>query len=148
VLIFAIRGDSVLLIKGAPTKKVWPDLYNGIGGHIEQNESVLGAAYREFTEETGLILVNPELCAVVTIDTQDNPGIGMYVFKAQANGEDPAPSAEGTLEWVDINAIDQIPLVEDLPILIPIVFSWQPGGPIIFCQYSYSDDNELIMRFE
>jgi hypothetical protein len=84
----------------------------------------------------------------VTIDTQDNPGIGMYIFKAQASHEDPAPSSEGTLEWIDITAIDQIPLVEDLPILIPVVFSWQPGSPIIFCQYSYSDDNELIMRFE
>ncbi|MFN2146569.1 MAG: NUDIX hydrolase [Anaerolineales bacterium] len=148
VLIFAARGDSVLLIKGAPDKKVWPGQYNGIGGHVEQDESVLSAAYREFLEETGLTLEDPALCAVVTIDTQDNPGIGMYVFKAQAGPGDPSPTQEGTLEWVDTRTLDLLPLVEDLPVLIPIVLHWQPGNPVVFCQYSYSEDNELIMRFD
>ena len=148
VLIFATRGDFVLLIKGSPTKKVWPDLYNGIGGHIEQNESVLAAAHREFEEETGLELVDPHLAAVVMIDTQDNPGIGMYVFKAQTGPGDPTPSNEGILEWVDSETLSQIPLVEDLPILLPVILHWQPENPTIFCQYSYSMNNELIMRFE
>lgn len=148
VLIFATRGDSVLLIKGAPTKEVWPNLYNGIGGHIEQNESVLAAAYREFEEETGLELKYPALAAVVFIDTQDNPGIGMFVFKGQASQGAPSQSAEGTLEWVETKSITHLPLVEDLPILLPVILSWQPESPIIFCQYSYSTNNELIMRFE
>ncbi len=34
-LIFLFTGDSVLLLKGAPDKRIWPGLYNGIGGHIE-----------------------------------------------------------------------------------------------------------------
>ena len=148
VLIFATRGDSVLLIKGAPDKKVWPNLYNGIGGHIEQKESVLAAAYREFKEETGLDLVSPHLAAVVMIDTEDIPGIGMYVFKAQASSGDPAPSTEGSLEWVPPERLQDLALVEDLPILIPVILSWQPENPVIFCQYCYSEDNELIMRFE
>ena len=148
VLIFAARGEFVLLIKGAPDKKVWPNQYNGIGGHVEQDESVLAAAQREFEEETGLTLEDPALCAVITIDTQDNPGIGMYVFKAQAGTGKLAPTTEGVLEWVNTHSLDLIPLVEDLPILIPVVLNWQPGNPVIFCQYSYSEDNELIMRFD
>ena len=54
VLIFLTRGDSVLLIEGAATKRLWAGKYNGIGGHVEQGESALEAAKRELLEETGL----------------------------------------------------------------------------------------------
>ena len=30
VLAFITHGDRVLLIKGAPDKRVWPNLYNGL----------------------------------------------------------------------------------------------------------------------
>ena len=46
VLVFLTCGDEVLLLKGAPTKRVWPNQYNGLGGHIERGESVLEAAQR------------------------------------------------------------------------------------------------------
>jgi predicted NUDIX family phosphoesterase len=38
VLIFIFDGDRVLLIKGAPNKRLWANQYNGIGGHIERGE--------------------------------------------------------------------------------------------------------------
>ncbi|MDP3183744.1 MAG: NUDIX domain-containing protein, partial [Anaerolineales bacterium] len=46
-LIFLRRGDSVLLIKGAPHKRLWANKYNGVGGHLERGEDVLSAARRE-----------------------------------------------------------------------------------------------------
>ena len=53
-LIFLTRGDNILLIKGAVNKRLWANLYNGIGGHIESGEDILSAARRELTEETSL----------------------------------------------------------------------------------------------
>ena len=35
VLIFLTRGESILLLKGATTKRLWADKYNGIGGHAD-----------------------------------------------------------------------------------------------------------------
>jgi len=35
VLVFVKRGTSVLLIKGAATKRIWANKYNGVGGHVE-----------------------------------------------------------------------------------------------------------------
>jgi len=28
----------VLLLRGAPKKKIWPDQYNGVGGHVKPDE--------------------------------------------------------------------------------------------------------------
>ena len=53
-LIFIRNDDEILLIKGAKDKKIWPGLYNGIGGHLERGEDPLSAAHRELFEETGL----------------------------------------------------------------------------------------------
>ena len=37
-LSFVMNGDDMLLMKRAPHKRVFPNQYNGLGGHIERNE--------------------------------------------------------------------------------------------------------------
>jgi 8-oxo-dGTP diphosphatase len=50
---FAFNGDFVLLIK--KEKPQWQKgLYNGLGGHIEENEQPVAAMVREFKEECGI----------------------------------------------------------------------------------------------
>jgi 8-oxo-dGTP diphosphatase len=146
-LVFATRGDSVLLIKGAADKKIWPNLYNGVGGHIEMGEDPLSTAKREFHEETGLVLLNPWLCAVVTIDTQQPVGIGMYVFRGNAGDGQFKASHEGTLEWVPRGRLDTLQLVEDLPVLLPRVLDMQAGDQVLSAQYSYDAAGKLLIRF-
>ena len=67
VLIFIARGREVLLIKGSPEKRLWADLYNGIGGHVEQGEDILSAAYRELKEETGLQGIPLVLSGIINV---------------------------------------------------------------------------------
>ncbi|TAK13666.1 MAG: NUDIX domain-containing protein [Anaerolineae bacterium] len=143
VLVFAIDDGRVLLLKGAPAKRLWANQNNGVGGHIEQGESVMAAARREFQEETGLELSSAHLAAVVMIDTGEPIGISMHVFQATAQPGELKPSAEGTLEWVPFEEIFNRPLVEDLPKLLPIVLNWHPGEPPIFAKYSYNKSQEL-----
>ncbi len=137
VLVFVTRGEFILLIKGSPTKRLWANLYNGIGGHIEKGEDILSAAKREFLEETGLKLINPWLCAVITIDTGTPTGIGMYVYRGSASEGVLKPSSEGELEWIPYTQIHSIPLVEDLPELVPIIMALQKVDNPISIHYSY-----------
>ena len=53
-LVFLRNGDDILLLKGAPTKRLWAGRYNGLGGHVEADETIMAGALREVREEAGL----------------------------------------------------------------------------------------------
>ena len=100
-LIFVTRGDKVLLLQGAPTKKIWANKYNGVGGHIERDEDVLTSARREVKEETGLDVDQLRLCGVINIDTDhDSSGILLFVLVTESQSGDPIPSDEGRLHEI------------------------------------------------
>ncbi len=147
-LIFVTRADAVLLLQGAPDKRLWAGKYNGVGGHVQRGEDVLTAARRELWEETGLE-ADLWLCGVVTIDAQPERGVVLFVFRGEAR--DPnmplRPSREGAARWVPLTGWRQLPLVEDLPRLLPRVLACSRGEPLFFAQYRYGGDGRLEITF-
>jgi len=143
VLCFVTSGEEVLLLKGAADKKLWAGKYNGLGGHVERGESVHAAARREILEEAGLAVTDLRLCGMITIDVGDGPGIGIFVFSATAASRAVTASAEGSLAWVPRGQVAEMDTVEDLPKLIPLVFSQPPGAPPFGGHYSYAPDGQL-----
>jgi len=142
-LIFVRNQDRVLLIRGAPSKRLWANKYNGLGGHVEAYESIHAAAIREVFEESGLREVNLSLIGIISIATGKNPGIVLFVFLGYSTQTDLLESKEGSLEWVNETDVLTLPLVEDLYKLLPMVINHSPQSGMISGLYSYTQSGGL-----
>ncbi len=138
-LVFVFRGEQVLLLRGASAKRIWPDRFNAIGGHVERGEDVLSAARRELEEETGLRGLALELAGLMTVDVTSERGVLVCVFRTTLAGDLPLrASAEGSLEWVSPNDLARLPHVADLPALVARLVG-QPAGAMPFLARSWYD---------
>lgn len=134
VLCFIENGDDVLLLKGAPSKRLYANQYNGVGGHVERDEDVLTALRREVREETGLEIVQPCLRAVIVADEGAGPGVLIVVYTARSNSRAVRPSPEGELVWAPRARVHSYNLVPDLFDLLPRLFAGDAG--IIYGHYA------------
>jgi 8-oxo-dGTP diphosphatase len=147
VLIFITRTGSVLLIKGAPTKRLWANRYNGIGGHVEAGEDALSAARRELAEETGLQAANLRQVGTIFIDAGQPVGILLLVYRGEYAGGELVASQEGRLEWVPAARLDEYPLVDDLRLLLPRVLSMQSGAAPFAARSFYDEKDRQQLVF-
>ncbi len=143
-LCFITHGDDVLLLKRSPHKRIFPNRYNGVGGHIERDEDPLTAALREMQEETGLDVYDVRLRGVIHVDAGDaRVGILVFVFTAQAASRAFTDSEEGTLEWVPRERVGDLPLVDDLPMLLPLALEAPKDAPPFFAHTSYDEEDRI-----
>ncbi|MFN8560665.1 MAG: NUDIX domain-containing protein [Anaerolineae bacterium] len=145
-LSFVLNGGDVLLMKRAAHKRVFPNRYNGVGGHIERDEDPLTSARREIKEETGLDVGDVRLRAVYNIDAGEATGIVLFVFTAVSESREVTANSEGTLHWIGCEAVYALDLVEDLPLLLPRILPMPDDAAPLFIHVSYDANDAIQMR--
>ena len=103
--------------------------YNGLGGKIERDEDVVACMRREIHEEAGIECTSMQLRGTISW-----PGFGKngedwlgFVFVIDAYTGTPLESnAEGTLEWVEVERILELPLWDGDRQFLPLVFDADP----------------------
>ena len=103
--------------------------YNGLGGKVERDEDVAAGMRQEILEEAGI-----ECGTMRMRGTISWPGFGKhgedwfgFVFVIDDFTGTPLTSnPEGTLEWVDVDKLETLPLWEGDRQFLPLVFDEDP----------------------
>lgn len=132
--LFDEGGKNVALIR--KTRPEWQrGLVNGIGGHIENNETPLAAMEREFDEEAGAVVSDWQHFCTLTGTGYDHPGRQtrtdpwiVYFFTARQDAPLETMTDEPVI-WVPRKLLHQYKPVPNLDWLIPMAH----GGPDGIC---------------
>lgn len=113
-----IRSGSRILLQRR-VKADWRG-YTLPGGHIEPGESVVDAVIREMREETGLTVPHPRLCGVKQFPL-DGGRYLVFLFTADEFTGELRSSDEGAMEWVERDAVRDLPTVKDFAELLSVM---------------------------
>jgi 8-oxo-dGTP diphosphatase len=100
--------------------------YNGLGGKLDPGEDVVSGMCREVREEAGI-----ECEDLVLRGTISWPGFGKdgadwfgFIFRIDRwRGQPLAANPEGTLSWIEIERLLELPLWEGDRHFLPLVFA-------------------------
>ncbi len=113
VLIHIEKDNKYLMLhRNKKQNDINKDKWIGIGGKFEKGESPEECAYREAFEETGLKLKELKLCGIVTFVSDENYVEYMFVYKSTSFEGVLKQCDEGTLEWIDKQAVYSLNLWE------------------------------------
>ncbi len=144
-LIFMFHGEEILFIKKRDSAK-WGGELNVIGGHIETGEDILTAAYRELLEETGQSGVELTYIGNIMIDVTDETGISLHIFKGNTSSKEIITSSEGELYWLNVDRLNEFPILDDIYDLQPLIYKWNIGNPLIIGHYGRDGKRNFRMK--
>jgi 8-oxo-dGTP diphosphatase len=136
-----IRDNQVLMLK-KPRRGWWV----APGGKMEPGESVRDSCIREYREETGIYLKNPQLKGIFTFIMKENDQVlsewMMFTFFANdSDGMRFDESDEGKLEWQQLDQLKNLPMAAGDYHIIDYMIH---GNGIIYGTFTYTKDFQLI----
>lgn len=91
------------------------------GGHVEPGESFTKAAVREMQEETGLTVLDPQLCGVKQFQTENDARYVVFFYKATRWTGTIQSSDEGEVFWISKNELKQYKTVTDFADMVEVM---------------------------
>lgn len=113
------------------------DKWVGIGGKFEDKESPEECNAREVFEETGLTLNTCRYCGIVTFVSDKWETEYMHIFHSDSFCGQIKECEEGTLEWVEIEKIYELPIWEGDKIFLRLI---EENAPFFSLKLVYEGD--------
>lgn len=107
VTTFLTWNDKMLLMKRGSNRKIAPNLWFGVGGHMEPEEinNPYRSMYREILEETGIdkkgILELNLRYIVYSRDPEIDEMVVNHIFFGKVKSPYFRPNDEGSLHWIE-----------------------------------------------
>lgn len=111
------HAERYLLLQRSPHKQFAPNLWTGIGGHVENNEydNLRKSALRELKEEAGIEeaeLTTFLLRRVLFLQRPGKPLTLILYFTGLLNAWQLPECPEGTLDWCSAEKTATLPIIE------------------------------------
>lgn len=136
-----LKENKILLLQ-KPRRGWWV----APGGKMEPGESVKDSCIREFREETGIYLKNPNIKGIFTFIMKDGDRVVsewmMFTFVAtEGDGISLNETEEGILAWHETDKLKDLPMAEgDYHILDYMI----QGKGLIYGTFTYTPDFKLV----
>ena len=125
-MIYLKKDDCyLLLLRNKEKNDINEGKWIGVGGHLEEGETIDECAIREVKEETGLD-VRSLSCAGEVLFIDDNIKIMMYIYEITDFSGELIECNEGDLKWIPIKDIYNYPMWEGDKAFLPMVINHGP----------------------
>ncbi len=121
--------DVLMIHRNARPEDQHLGKYNGLGGKIEADEDIVACMRRELREEAGIECDELSLRGTISwpgFGKQGEDWLGFVFLITRFSGTPHTANPEGSLEWVPVARILELPLWDGDREFLPLVFDDDP----------------------
>ncbi len=124
-------GTKALMIhRNARSDDAHLGKYNGLGGKLDADEDIIAGMKREILEEAGIVCESLELRGTISWPGFGRNGedwFGFVFLITKWTGSPWEKNAEGSLAWIELSTVLDLPLWEGDRFFLPMVFDRTVG---------------------
>lgn len=135
----------LMLLRNKKQKDVNEGKWIGVGGKLEDGETMLQCMHREIEEETGLNALSLCLRGVVYFVYEQNEAEKIYIYTCDQFEGTLKQCNEGTLAWIDEDKVLDLNLWQGDRLFLQKILD-QNHHP--FCYYLYYDAKDTLVKAE